>query len=221
MLNLDRVTPDADDIVRMQRGRPTSVASEITEEATRQRKMELDNSIKAALERASKEAAERSGETRASIQRGMGGAIVGGLAAVEPVTGALIGAGVSEAVLSRAVPALLGHPTIGPKFARWALNAGKQTKGEIATSLGAVLAGNLTAPEREARDTILFRSRGRHPTQHYLTRTCSGSAILPDASLWTTAATRKCEPSKTATTMMRKTDETQVPREAGVKIDGR
>ena len=155
MLNLDRVTPDADDIVRMQRGRPTSVASEITEEATRQRKMELDNSIKAALERASKEAAERSGETRASIQRGMGGAIVGGLAAVEPVTGALIGAGVSEAVLSRAVPALLGHPTLGPKFARWALNAGKQTKGELATSLAAVLAGNLTATEREARDAIL------------------------------------------------------------------
>ena len=98
----------------------------------------------------------------------MGGATVGGglgflLQTVEPVTGALIGAGVADTVITRTLPSLLKNTA----FAKWAMNIGKSaTAGDIGTNLTALIASKaLTAEESAlARELIPTKAEPR-PSQ--------------------------------------------------------
>ena len=96
-----------------------------------------------------------------TIRRGITGGTAGALAAFtgEPITSALIGAGISEAVLSRAGPALL-QSKIGVPFAKWALNVGGQRPAEAWISFNAIFAGKELPDEvQKARDAIAAELR--------------------------------------------------------------
>ena len=113
----------------------------------------VEHSIGGALTRASERAAEAT-TPGATLTRGAGGGLVGALLSPEPITGALLGAGVSEAIATKAVPALLNGPN-GQRFARWALNVDKNPSAATLRSLTAIFAGqSLTPSEREAVSTL-------------------------------------------------------------------
>ena len=104
-----------------------------------------------ALERSMTPTRER---TVGSFSRAIPAAVTGA-SLFEPITGSLIGAGLSEAALSKIVPALMGSRYAEP-FARWAMNMGNQTRAEAYTSLAAVFGNHaLTTQERNARDTLM------------------------------------------------------------------
>jgi hypothetical protein len=117
-----------------------------------------------------KDAAERSTGSAA-----LPGAVVGSMAMLEPITGALIGAGVSAATLKWAVPALL-RSKAGPAFVEWsARKASFSTKariGEAATSLAALAAGEALSPEeRKAVRAIGDEMTGGDSAQSRIART--------------------------------------------------
>jgi hypothetical protein len=114
-----------------------------------------DEAIEVAKERAVSRSA---GDT---IRRGMPGAALGSL--VEPVTGALLGAGASDAVLKWAVPKLL-ESKVGDAFAKWALKrVGSSSKDGMAASLLAVAAEQKLAPEEQKALDALAAELERGP----------------------------------------------------------
>ncbi|MFM9847696.1 MAG: hypothetical protein ACKVP3_11115 [Hyphomicrobiaceae bacterium] len=116
-------------------------------EKTQIGKQASDEAIEVAKERAVSRSA---GDT---LRRGMPGAALGSL--VEPVTGALLGAGASDAVLKWAVPRLL-ESRFGDAFAKWALQkVGTRNTDGLATSLLAVAAEQkLSREEQRAMDAL-------------------------------------------------------------------
>lgn len=98
-------------------------------------------------------AVERAGQPMAMARRGLLGGGVGAMFSPEPLIGGLVGAGISEAVLRRAVPALLNSERFGQPFAEWAFNYmnGHVGPASAARSLAAIVAEHqLTPPERQA-----------------------------------------------------------------------
>jgi len=72
--------------------------------------------------------------------RAVPGAGIGAM--IDPTIGMLIGAGISDAVLKRAIPKMLGTPDKVTKFTEWALNLNKKTpkQSEITASFAALAA---------------------------------------------------------------------------------
>ena len=99
-------------------------------------KSEIDAAVKATLEKAQ---ARKMGDT---VPAGaLGGAGLSLISAIEPITGALIGAGVTDTLLRQVVPGLLGSKKYAEPFARWALNVEKGAKpSEVTASLLAMAA---------------------------------------------------------------------------------
>jgi hypothetical protein len=131
--------------------------------------VKVEQAVRASL----KKAQEGAKATDLALPAGIGALV----SSLEPLTGALIGAGVGKLAIEKGLPKLLGHPELGKKFARWALDveSGKLPAGQIATSFTAMLAASgldldfsEDAPPRESsRPKPLRDERGRFKSVEY------------------------------------------------------
>lgn len=105
--------------------------------------VDMYHAVDAAIKSATEGAISRAGSSKAGdILARSPADIAGGMVLqhlfqfVEPITGTLLGAGVTDAVMRKAIPALLNSP-VGPRFAYWALHVDKSgsTRNAIANSL--------------------------------------------------------------------------------------
>lgn len=110
----------------------------------------------------------RAGTAGETARRGLTAGAAGAVLPItgEPITSALLAAGVSEAVLGRAVPRLLASERFAPPFARWAFKAGEQRPAEAAGSLLALATEHgLTGEALQAVKEVARNLRmGRPPT---------------------------------------------------------
>jgi hypothetical protein len=127
------------------------------------RQWEIDTAVEKAVEKAM---------GRTVGEAALPGAIGGLAISLEPITGALIGAGISSAALKAGLPRLLSDPQRADKLVRWALNLDptKEKKGEIAASFAALAAEGAVLPkrrepEREAEPAAAPERRSTKPFQ--------------------------------------------------------
>jgi len=128
----------------------------------------------------------RAGTTGETARRGLTAAAAGAVFPMtgEPITSALLSAGLTEALVSRAVPRLLASEKFAEPFARWAFNQAGGRPREAAASLLAIAAkAGLTGDARAAVDE-LAQAVGTETVAQQRDRLSSPSpAPIPGASL--------------------------------------
>lgn len=137
-----------------------------------------NDAIEGAVNLTVKRAAQR-GAAETALPGGIVGSVV---SSVEPITGALIGAGVSHVVIRNVVPALL-RSKFGPEFARWALNMNKGRAPDAAKSLLAIGIGqDMTRDERRALNAMADELRTTPASSRHSARDEKGRFVAIDRS---------------------------------------